>query len=313
MKKISRIRGENFLMMDFTLKVFLTVARMNSFTKAAEVVNLSQPAVTHQIKNLESLLKARLFNRHQNRIELTNAGKIFLRYSEEINLLYQKAIGEIHEITNQMAGDIHLGAASLMGKYLLPRILGNFKKMYPKVNLSMLVGNSKEVLGFLEKGVIELAIVSEPIPSKNLVAFPFYRDQLTTVVYPSHPWCKKEAITVDELCGEDFISREIGSGTREFFHKSLGLPCKWEDLKPVMVLGSSEAVKMAVIGEMGFSILSRLAIRSEVELGLLKEVRLKDVGLIRNFFVVYKSEEHLELPSLKLKEYLKSKTDLDHF
>lgn len=119
-------------MMDFTLKVFLTVARMNSFTKAAEVVNFSQPAVTHQIKNLESLLKAKLFNRDRNRIELTNAGKIFLRYSEEINLLYQKAIVEIHEITNQMAGDIHLGAASLMGKYLLPRILGNFKKCIPR-------------------------------------------------------------------------------------------------------------------------------------------------------------------------------------
>ena len=300
-------------MMDFTIKVFLAVARMNSFTRAAESVNLSQPAVTHQIKNLESLLKARLFNRDQNRVELTNAGKIFLRYSEEINLLYQKAMGEIHEITNQVAGDIQLGAASLMGKYLLPRILGNFKKMYPNVNLSMLVGNSKEVIGFLENGVIELAIVSEPIPSKNFVVFPFYRDHLTTVVYPSHPWCKKEAITVDELCEEDFISREIGSGTREFFLKSRGLPCKGGDLKTVMVLGSSEAVKMAVIGEMGFSILSRLAIRSEVELGLLKEVRLKDVGLIRDFFIVYKSEEHLSLPSLKLKEYLKSKTDLDHF
>lgn len=300
-------------MMDFTIKVFLAVARMNSFTRAAESVNLSQPAVTHQIKNLESLLKARLFNRDQNRVELTNAGKIFLRYSEEINLLYQKAMGEIHEITNQVAGDIQLGAASLMGKYLLPRILGNFKKMYPNVNLSMLVGNSKEVLGFLEKGVIELAIVSEPIPSRNFVAVPFYRDHLTTVVYPSHPWSKKKAITVEELCGEDFISREMGSGTREFFLKSLDLPFKGEDLKTVMVLGSSEAVKMAVIGEMGFSILSRLAIRSEVELGLLKEVRLKDVGMIRNFFVVYKSEEYLSLPSLKLKEYLKNKADLDHF
>jgi DNA-binding transcriptional LysR family regulator len=300
-------------MMDFTLKVFLTVARMNSFTRAAELLNLSQPAVTHQIKNLEALLETRLFHREQNRIELTNAGKIFLRYSEEINLLYQKAISEVHAITKQVAGDIHLGAASLMGKYLLPRILGNFKKMYPKVNLSMLVGNSKEVLGSIEKGVIELAIVSEPIPAKKWVAFPFYKDRLTIVVYPSHPWCQKETVTVDELCEEDFISREIGSGTREFFQNALGLPCKWEDLKPVMVLGSSEAVKMAVIGEMGFSILSRLAIRSEVELGLLKEVRLKDVNLIRDFFVVYKSEEHLSFPSLKLKEYLESKADLDHF
>jgi DNA-binding transcriptional LysR family regulator len=300
-------------MMDFTIKVFLTVARMNSFTRAAEVLNLSQPAVTHQIKNLEGLLKARLFSRDQSRIELTSAGKIFLRYSEEISLLYQKAMSEVHEMANQMAGDIHLGAAALMGKYLLPRILGNFKKMYPKVNLSMLVGNSKEVLEFLQKGIIELAIVSEPIPSRNVVVVPFYRDHLTVVVYPSHPWSRKEAITVDELCGEDFISRERGSGTREFFLNALDLPFKGEDLKTVMVLGSSEAVKMAVIGEMGFSILSRLAIRSEVELGLLKEVRLKDVGMIRNFFVVYKSEEHLGLPSLKLKEYLKSRMDLHQF
>jgi DNA-binding transcriptional LysR family regulator len=307
------LKGGNFLMMDFTLKVFLTVARMNSFTRAAEVLNLSQPAVTHQIKNLESLLKAKLFKRDQNKIELTKVGEIFLRYSEDIHLLYQKAMEEIHQMTNQVAGDIHLGAASLIGKYLLPRILGNFKKMYPKVNLSMLVGNSKEVLGFLEKGIIELAIVSEPIPSKNLIAFPFYRDRLTAVVYPAHPWCRREEITVDELCQEDFISREIGSGTREFFLKSLDLPRKGKELKPVMVLGSSEAVKMAVIGEMGFSILSRLAIRSEVELGLLKEIRLKGFGLARNFFVVYKSEKHLGLSALKLKGYLKTKKDWGDF
>lgn len=299
-------------MIDFTIKVFLTVARMNSFTKAAEVLNCSQPAVTHQIKNLESLLKTRLFNRDQNRIELTSAGKTFLRYSEQIHHLYQRAIAELHEMTNQMAGDIYLGAVSLMGKYLLPRILGDFRKQYPRVNLSMLVGNSKEMLGFLEKNMIELAIVSEPIPSKHVVAFPFYRDHLTVVVHPSHPWSNKTAITVKELCREDFISREIGSGTREFFLRSLDLPFKAEDLKTVMVLGSSEAVKMAVIGEMGFSILSRLAIRSEVELGLLKEVRLQGVKLVRDFFVVYKSDGHLSLASLKLREYLKSKRDLDH-
>ena len=296
-------------MNDFSLKVFITVSKLNSFTRAAEFLNLSQPAVTHQIKNLENLFKTRLFNRVQNRMELTKSGQIFLKHAENIDSLYQKATQEIHEITNQVAGDIHLGAASLLGKYLLPRILGSFKKIYPHVNLSMLVGNSKEILGFLENGVIELAIVSEPIPSKNLVVFPFYRDQLTVVVYPSHPWCRKKEVTLRDLCGEGFISRETGSGTREFCLQSLGLP-RTGELKPVMVLGSSEAIKMAVVGEMGFSILSRLAIRSEVELGLLKEVRLKNVDMARDFFVVFKSEKNLSLPALKLKEYLKEKKDL---
>ncbi len=297
-------------MNDFSLKVFITAAKLNSFTRAAEFLNLSQPAVTHQIKNLENQFKTRLFNRVQNRIELTKSGQILLKHAENIDALYQRATQEIHEITNQVAGDIHVGAASLLGKYLLPRILGNFKKIYPHVNLSMLVGNSKEILGFLENGIIELAIVSEPIPSKNLVVFPFYRDQLTVVVYPSHPWCRKKEVTLRDLYGEGFISREMGSGTREFCLKSLGLPWAGDDLKPVMVLGSSEAIKMAVIGEMGFSILSRLAIRSEVELGLLKEVRLKNVDMVRDFFVVFKSEKHLSLPALKLKEYLKKKKDL---
>jgi DNA-binding transcriptional LysR family regulator len=177
----------------------------------------------------------------------------------------------------------------------------------------MLVGNSKEILEFLENGIIELAIVSEPIPSKNLITFPFYRDELTVVVYPSHPWCKKKEITLDELYEEDFISREIGSGTREVCLKSLEALCKGEKLKTVMVLGSTEAIKMAVMGEMGFSILSHLAIRSEVELGLLKEIHLKDVDMVRDFFVVFKSEKNLSVPGLKLKEYLKSKKDLDHF
>ncbi len=117
-------------------------------------------------------------------------------------------------------------------------------------------------------------------------------------------------MTLRDLYEEGFISREIGSGTREFCLKSLGLPWTGDDLKPVMVLGSSEAIKMAVIGEMGFSILSRLAIRSEVELGLLKEIRLKNVNMVRDFFVVFKSEKHLSLPALKLKEYLKKKKDL---
>ena len=301
-------------MFDFCLKVFISVAKMNSFTRAAEFLNLSQPAVTHQIKNLESMFKTKLFNRDQNKIYLTKSGKILLNYAENINLLYQKAMQEILEMTNQVAGDVHIGAASLLGKYLLPRILGNFKKTYPDVNLSMLVGNSKEILEFLENGIIELAIMSEPIASKNLIAFPFYKDHLTVVVYPSHPWCKKKEITLAELYKEDFISREIGSGTREVCLKSLEALCKGEKLKTVMVLGSTEAIKMAVIGEMGFSIISRLATQSEVGLGLLKEIRLKNVNMKRDFFVVYKSEENLSIPALKLKEYLKSKKrKLDHF
>jgi len=261
-------------MIDFNLKVFMAAAKMNSFTRAAEFLNLSQPAVTHQIKNLENILKTKLFIRCQNKIYLTKSGQILLNYAEDINLLYQKAIKEIHEANDKVAGDVYIGAASLLGKYLLPRIIGDFKKNYPDVNISMLVGNSKEILEYLQNDVIELAIVSEPITSLNFTAFQLYRDYLTVIIHPDHPWCKKRGITFNDLFAEDFISREVGSGTREVYLQT---------------------------------IVSRLATKSEVELGLLKEIRLKNVNMSRDFFVVFKSEKNLSVPSAKLKDYLKNK------
>jgi DNA-binding transcriptional LysR family regulator len=299
-------------MIDFNLKVFMAVARMNSFTRAAEFLNLSQPAVTHQIKNLETMLRTKLFVRCQNKISLTRSGDILLKYAEDIGLLYQKALNEIQEAHNRVAGDVHIGAASLLGKYLLPRLIGEFKKTYPEVNISMLVGNSKEILDTLRNDVVELAIVSEPIPFINLTAFPLFRDDLVVIVHRDHPWCHKREITLADLYEDNFISREVGSGTREVYLKSLGGLSKGKQLKTVMVLGSTEAVKMAVIGKMGFSIVSRLATRSEVELGLIREVRVKNMPMARNFFLVFKSERTLSVPGLKLKEYLKDrKAELD--
>ena len=294
-------------MIDFNLKVFLVVAKTSSFTRAAEFLNLSQPAVTHQIKNLETLLRTKLFHRTQNKIFLTKSGNILLKYADDINHLYQNAMKEIQEVDNRVAGDAHIGAASLLGKYLLPRIIGEFKKNFPEVHISMLAGNSKEILEYLKNDVIELAIVSEPIPSKNLSAFSLYSDDLIVIVAPDHPWSRKKEISPMDLLNEDFISRELGSGTREVYLKSLKAYLKGNPLKTVMVLGNTESVKMAVIGKMGFSIVSRLAARSEVELGLLKEVRIKNVNMSRDFFVVFKSEENLSVPALRLKEYLKSK------
>jgi len=294
-------------MTDSNLKVFLAVAKMNSFTRAAEFLNLSQPAVTHQIKNLETMLRTKLFNRCHNKIFLTKSGNILLKCAEGIDLLYQNAMKEIQEANNRVAGDAQIGAASLLGKYLLPRVIGEFKKKYSEVNISMLVGNSKEILEYLQNDVIEIAIVSEPIPFKNLTVFSLYSDHLTIIVDPDHPWSRKKEISPTDLLNEDFISREVGSGTREVYLKSLEAHLKENQLKTVMVLGNTESVKMAVIGKMGFSIVSRLAARSEVELGLLKEVRIKDVNMSRDFFVVTKFEENLSVPALRLKEYLRSK------
>lgn len=300
-------------MIDFNLRVFLAAAKMGSFTRAAEFLNVSQPAVTHQIKNLEDTLRTKLFIRSQSKIALTRAGEILLKYAENINLLYQRASKEIQEANNRVVGEVPIGAASLVGKYLLPRIIGEFKKSYPEVNISMLVGNSKEILGYLQNDVIELAIVSEPIRVGHFKVTPLYRDFLTVIVYPGHPWAARREIAQNDLCAEDFISREIGSGTREVYLKSLAASGKGKKLKTVTVLGSTEAVKMAVMGKMGFSIVSHLAVRAEIKAGLLKEIPVRDLTMARDFFLVFKSEKNLSIPALKLKEFLKEKKkELSH-
>lgn len=294
-------------MIDFNLKVFIAVAKIGSFTRAAEFLNLSQPAVTHQIKNLENMLRTKLFVRFQSKIALTRAGEILLKHAEDINLLYQSAWREIQEANNRVAGEAHLGAASLLGIYLLPRIIGEFRKTYPDVNISMLVGNSKEIVKYLQSDVIELAIVSEPILFSNLKAMPFYRDSLTVIIYPGHSWTARREITKYDLFTEDFISREIGSGTREICLKALRGGSRGRKLNTVMVLGSTEAVKMAVVGKMGFSIVSRLAVRAEIGAGLLKAIPVRNLTMARDFFLSFKSEKNLSIPALKLMEFLKAK------
>jgi DNA-binding transcriptional LysR family regulator len=291
-------------MMDFNLKVFLAVARLSSFTRAAELLNISQPAVTHQIKNLEAILRTRLFVRRQSRISLTRSGEILLRYGENIAGLYQRALEEIQEADARVAGDVHMGAAALLGTYLLPTVIGEFTARYPDVNVSMLVGNSREMLEYLQNDVIELAIVSEPIALTNFESLRLYRDFLTVIVHPEHPWAGRQAIAPADLFEEPFISREAGSGTREICLKALERAGRRKTLKTVMVLGSTEAVKMAVAGRMGFSIVSRLAVRTETELGLLRAVPIQGITMARDFHVVYRSQKSLTVPALKFREFL---------
>jgi DNA-binding transcriptional LysR family regulator len=289
---------------DFHLRVFLAAAKTGSFTKASEILNISQPAVTHQIKSLEERLKTRLFNRMGNKICLTEPGQILVKYAEEIQRLYLRAARDIAVRTGQVAGEIPFGATHLLGKYYLPRLVGEFRKGYPDANLSMLVANSQEIVQYLREGIIELAIVSEPLHLRGMTAIPFYRDHLTVIVYPGHRWCDPGEIETAELFTEGFIAREPGSGTREVYTRFLEGIHKGKSLRTVMVFGSTEAIKTGVMGEMGFSIISRLACRLETEQGLLREIRLKGLDMKRDFYIVFRSEKHLSLPARAFKDYL---------
>lgn len=286
--------------MDFRLKIFHTVAQVKSFTKAAGILNLTQPAITFQIKNLEEEFSTRFFNRDQNRITLTDTGRILFRYAEIILDEYEKASDEIARITGMLSGEIRIGVASLLGKYLLPKLMGVFKQRYPNINTIMLVGDSADLIQKIQEHTVDLVIVSEPFSLKNFVVKPFIDDEIIVIVNPEHKWAHRTQIEVEDFLKEPFIAREYGSGLREVFRNFLSSKnINPKNLRIVMRLGSSEALKSAVESGVGYSIISNMAVKREMELGLLKQVPVRGMHLERKFLIVY-----------PIKQYRKHLTDV---
>ncbi|MEN6438494.1 MAG: LysR family transcriptional regulator [Syntrophobacter sp.] len=298
-------------MLDFNLRVFLAVAKTNSFTKGAEVANITQPAVTHQIKSLEHMLNTKLFNRVGNKIHLTESGRILLRYANGIELLYKNAIQEILISNDMVAGEVLLGSTGIPGTYILPTVLSGFIELFPDVNLSMLLANSQDITQYIGEGIVELGVVSEPLKPKDFKCNLIYRDHLIIIVSAGHKWCERKQVDPHELSSENFIAREPGSGTREVYTRSLENLCGKCQLRTVISMGSTEAIKTAVMVGMGFSIVSRTACKQELEQGLLKEVSVKGLKMKRDFFLLSREESTMSVAARKLKEYLISNRHTD--
>nr|MBS0020605.1 LysR family transcriptional regulator [Gammaproteobacteria bacterium] len=278
-------------MADRRLQVFHTVARMLSFTRAAEVLHMTQPAVTFQVRQLEEHFNARLFDRTHNRISLTDAGKRVFNYSERIFELYAEMESTVRELTGDMSGVLLLGASTTVAEYMLPSLLGDFKKMYSDVTIRLHVANSDGVVSLVENNEIDLGIVEAPVSNKNLSVEVCRVDQLVAVVPPGHPLVEKTPVHATDLIGYPFIRREEGSGTYEVlveYLKASGVSP--DSLNLVMELGSPEAIKGAVETGMGISVLSRTTITKELALGTLVALDLSP-PLERPFSFVHQKQK----------------------
>ncbi|KHD08782.1 LysR family transcriptional regulator [Candidatus Thiomargarita nelsonii] len=262
-------------MADRRLQVFHTVARLLSFTKAAETLHMTQPAVTFQIRQLEEYFNTRLFDRTHNRITLTEVGKRVYEYAERIFKEYTEMENVVKEITGDMSGVLVIGASTTIAEYLLPVLLGDFKNKYPDVCIRLKVSNTDEIVSMVENNDIDLGVVEAPVGNKSLAVSLCSIDQLVAIVPPGHPLAKRQEVTVQDLVSNSYISREEGSGTREViteYFNQAGL--SHDDLNVVMELGSPEAIKGAVAAGMGVSILSQTAVQKDLQLGLLKAIKL---------------------------------------
>lgn len=263
-------------MADRRLQVFHAVARHLSFTKAAEALFMTQPAVTFQIKQLEEHFNMRLFERGHGRISLTAAGEIVLEYAEKILALSSELDTRLGEMSGQMRGPLLVGASTTIAEFMLPRILGEFNSLYPQVRARLTVANSEAIENRIAERSLDVGLIEIETKNQNLLSEVCCEDELQVICTPDYPLSGMRSVTPQVLLEYEFVSREQGSGTREvtdsYFREAGVSP---DRLKTLMELGSPEALKGVVSTGLGFAILSRASVDKEVQLGSLIAIPLQ--------------------------------------
>ncbi|MBF0566455.1 MAG: LysR family transcriptional regulator [Nitrospirae bacterium] len=273
---------------DYRLKVFCTVAEVKSFSKASEIIHLTQPAVTAQIHVLEELYGMKLFDRTTSSVSLTTSGEILYKYAKDILSLYADVEKNLCRLSGIVRGSIRIGSTSTISNYFLPKILGDFIRGNGKIKFDLRIGNTRKVLDLVASSNVDIAFLGTEVKGQKFVVKKIYEDELCVIVPASFPMAEYGEIDIDDLLRESFLLREDGSGTRQAIEKFLnkrGIGI--QNMKVAIVLESQESVIAAVGNGMGVSIVSRLAADKDVKLGLIKTLRIKGTRLVHDFSIVH--------------------------
>lgn len=251
------------------LLVFVTVAEKKNFSRAAEALNLTQPAISQQIQSLEEFYGTKLFERTSKRVELTRAGEVLLPYAKEILNISAVAKGAVDDLVGKVTGKLTIGATFTIGEYILPLVLADYAKRFPDVEVSVLIANTEEIGEKALDHSIDIGLVEGRLVHRNLKLTPLMEDEMVLFAPANHPLVG-QPVTIAELSAEPYILRELGSGTRvvaEEVLASLGVhPAK------VFSMGSTQSIKEAVEAGMGLAILSKWCIRKELQYSTLAQL-----------------------------------------
>ena len=280
-------------MLPFTLqqlRILKAVATEKNFTKAAEVLYLSQPSLSKQIKTLEKNLDILLINRENNKISLTENGKVFLQYSERILALCEESCRALIDLKNGDRGNLTVGASQTIGTYLMPRVLALFAQNYPQIDLKVQVNSTRLIANNVLNREIDIAVVGGEIPNelkKNLTIKNFVEDELSLIISKSHPFAKKKKINKENLYYLNFITLNSNSTIRKFIDNILiqnGIETK--QLKIIMQFNSIEGIKTAVSLGLGAAFVSSSAIEKEVELKTIEILKIENIRITRTLSII---------------------------
>ncbi|MDH0673644.1 LysR substrate-binding domain-containing protein [Empedobacter sp. GD03861] len=286
-------------MFDFRLKVFDTVAKRLNFTKAANELNITQPAVTKHIKEIELNLNIKLFERNGTKIKLTKAGEILLKYTEEIFSVYQKMEFEIGQLQEKQKGTLRLGASTTIAQYVLPPILAEFRKRFPEIQLSLVIQNSEKIEDLLANQKIDIGLIEAQIKNRTFHYFPFMKDEIVLVSRQNHSIFTKNNIKLDDLKNIPLVFREPGSGTLETIDLALkSKNIKLNELNIEIQLGSTESIKSYVLHSDALAFLSIQSILQELKNQTLTIIDIKNLVIERNFNFIIPEGDQSKLVNL---------------
>ena len=281
-------------MENFRLRVFRAVAEELSFRKAAEVLHLSQPAVSQHVHALEEEVGVQLFDRargggHGSQISLTEAGRVLQGYADRAAETMVEARRALAALNDETVGPLRLGASTTVAQYLLPRILGAFLKQYPQVKLSLVSGNTEHIVEAVTEKKVALGIIEGPAMRREVKTERMVQDEMVLIVSPNHAWASRKGGEIEqkELAKVPLLLRERGSGSRRVVERALkkvGLPLR--SLQVAMELDSTEAIISGVEAELGVGFVSRWAVGKVLRLGTVKVIAVKGLEIRRDFSFV---------------------------
>ena len=270
------------------LEVFVKVLELGSFSKAGEAVHLAQASVSERIATLENMVGAKLLDRMGRTVAPTKAGELLYQHALRLLEMKKEACLEMQDFLGVNQGEIRIGGSTIPGEYILPKVVGWFLKEYPRITVTLTVADSEEIENQVLEGEFELGVIGRKSSNKHLASHELWEDELVLALPATHRWAGKKEVLIQEVVQEPFISRELGSGTLKSMEPYLqGAGLKGIDsLKVVARLGTSTAVKEGVKAGLGISILSAIALDTELKAGVLKALRVKGIPMFRHFYLI---------------------------
>jgi DNA-binding transcriptional LysR family regulator len=285
------------------LQIFHAVAIHGSFSKAARALSISQPAVSIQVRGLEEAIGSPLLHRTRRGPMLTDIGAAVFSYTRRIFALADEMDEAVREVQGLRSGRLTIGSSTTPGEYILPFVIGEFQKQYPDIEVSLSISNTEAILEKIRYREIDLGMAGAPVTIEGLASFTYVDDEIVIIGSPDHPLMDRPGLSMGDLEGERFITREEGSATRKTAEQCLA--ANGVAVKVVMELGSNEAVKRAAAAGLGLGMVSSFGAAQDVAGGYVKILPVSGWDCRRPLSVFHREGEHLPAAQRAFLEFLR--------